>query len=201
MKWSPMPPETAEDAKPAPSEPTGRFHVARPLPESLQKFDHLGTGKDFEDEIFEIMDRIWLFEDLSREEVSQLCAEMECLAASPGDKILAEGDSGDFLVIILTGEVAVVKSNQEGEARLIANVGPGASLGEMSLIDGLPRFASCIAREPTDFAVLSRDNLSDILIFNPSLGNKVLLILLQIMSKRLRETGQKLLPFISGIYV
>ncbi|MBK9022025.1 MAG: cyclic nucleotide-binding domain-containing protein [Sulfuritalea sp.] len=77
-------------------------------------------------------------------------------------------------------------------------VGPGASLGEMSLINGKPRFATCIAREPTDIAVLTRDTIYDILVLHPSLGNKILLILLQITSQRLRETSDRLLPFLGG---
>jgi CRP-like cAMP-binding protein len=72
------------------------------------------------------------------------------------------------------GEVAVVKDNGNGEPKQLAIVGPGASLGEMSLINGKPRFATCVAKEPTDIAVLTRDTIYDILVLHPSLGNKVL---------------------------
>jgi hypothetical protein len=47
-------------------------------------------------------------------------------------------------------------------------------------------------------AVLTRDTLYDTLVLHPSLGNKVLLILLQILSDRLREANEKLLPFIGS---
>lgn len=158
----------------------------------------LGSASRYEDEIFGIIDHIRLFEDLGREEVSQLCRKMECFSAKRGDVIVKEGDDGDFLGIILTGEVDVVKRGANGEDKQLAVIGPGASLGEMSLIDGKPRFATCIAREPTDIAVLTRDTIYDILVLQPSLGNKVLLILLQVASQRLRETSDRLLPFIGG---
>ncbi len=97
-----------------------------------------------------------------------------------------DGDAGEFLIIILTGKIQVIK-----HAKSIATVGPGEYLGEMSLIDGAPRFASCVTLEPTDFAVLTRQALVDILLKMPRLGNKLLLVLLQTLNRRLRETSSR----------
>jgi CRP-like cAMP-binding protein len=179
---------------------TPHINLHRPLLSALQGLTTLGSASRYEQEIFELIDHIQLFEDLGLAEVSQLCRNMECFSAKRGDVIMKEDDDGDFLGIILTGEVSVVKhgDNAQEKDRLLAVVGPGTSLGEMSLINGKPRFATCIAREPTDIAVLTRDTIYDILVLQPSLGNKVLLILLQITSQRLRETSNRLLPFIGG---
>lgn len=174
------------------------INLKRPLLSALEGFTQLGSASQYEDEIFELIDCISLFEDLGRTEISQLCKKMQCYGAQRGSLIMREGDDGDYLAIILTGEVAVVKHDDDGNQKQIAVVGPGASLGEMSLINGKPRFASCVAREPTDFAVLTRDTIYDIFVLQPSLGNKLLLILLQNVSDRLRETSEKLLPFIGG---
>jgi CRP/FNR family cyclic AMP-dependent transcriptional regulator len=174
------------------------INLDRPLLSALEGLTPMGSASHYEDEIFSIIDHILLFEDLARAEISQLCAKMECFCAKRGDVIMREHDDGDFLGIILTGEVAVIKSSDNGEPKQLAVVGPGASLGEMSLINGKPRFATCIAKEPTDIAVLTRDTIYDILVLHPSLGNKVLLILLQITSQRLRETSSRLLPFIGS---
>jgi CRP/FNR family cyclic AMP-dependent transcriptional regulator len=172
------------------------INLTRPLLSALEGLTQLGSASRYEDEIFAIIDHILLFEDLNRAEISQLCANMSCFCAKRGDVIMKEEDDGDFLGIILTGEVAVLKNSGDGESKQLAVVGPGASLGEMSLINGKPRFATCVAKEPTDIAVLTRDTIYDILVLHPSLGNKVLLILLQITSQRLRETSSRLLPFI-----
>lgn len=174
------------------------INLKRPLLSALEGFTQLGSASQYEDEIFELIDRISLFEDLGRTEISLLCKKMQCYGTQRGSLIMREGDDGDYLAIILTGEVAVVKHDENGNQKQIAIVGPGASLGEMSLINGKPRFATCIAREPTDFAVLTRDTIYDIFVLQPSLGNKLLLILLQNVSQRLRETSEKLLPFIGG---
>lgn len=174
------------------------LNLNRPLLGELDGLAQLGSASQYEDEIFEMTEHVWLFEDLARTEVSQLCGKMQCFAARRGDQIIREGGEGDFMVIVLTGEVSVIKQDYDGARKQIATVGPGCSLGEMSLVDGRPRFASCIAREPTDFAVLTRDSIYDILVLNPSLGNKVLLIILQNVSQRLRDTCDKLLPFLGA---
>ena len=180
--------------------PSG-INLSRPLLPALKGLGLLGSASLYEDEIFDIIDHIPLFEDLTHKEVTQLCAKMECFCAKRGDVIMKEGDDGDFLVIILTGQVAVIKAGANADHKQLAVVGPGASLGEMSLINGKPRLATCVAKEPTDMAVLTRDTLYDTLVLHPSLGNKVLLILLQILSNRLREANEKLLPFIGGTAV
>jgi CRP-like cAMP-binding protein len=182
----------------SPAAATPSINLTRPRLSALQGLTPLGCASRYEDEIFGILDHIQLLEDLGYAEISQLCAKMECFSAKRGDVIMKESDDGDFLGIILTGEVAVVKNHGSEEEKQLAIVGPGTSLGEMSLINGKPRFATCVAWEPTDIAVLTRDTIYDILVLHPSLGNKVLLILLQITSQRLRETSNRLLPFIGA---
>jgi CRP-like cAMP-binding protein len=81
--------------------------------------------------------------------------------------------------------------------KLITSVGPGAIVGEMSLVDGQKRNASCVTREPTDFAVLRRGALNILLKRSPALGARFLLVLLTEMTRRLREANQRLLPFIA----
>jgi len=71
----------------------------------------------------------------------------------------------------------------------------------MSLIDGQTRFATCISTEPVDFAVLDRKALNEVLVSQPRLGNKLLLLLLQLMAKRLRDSGASLLPHIGSSVV
>ncbi len=112
---------------------------------------------------------------------------MDCYAAPEGVALLNEGNDGDFLVLILTGKVEVTKSVANKQVKLISQVGVGATLGEMSMIDGCPRFASCVTVLPTDFAVLTRETLNHVLLQMPRIGNKILLTLLQTMAERLRE--------------
>lgn len=163
--------------------------------------EYLGSATRYIGEITDIIDEVPLFDELELAEVESLCAFMQCFGAPRGVTLISEGSNGEFLLIILTGKVKIVKQSADGDATTIAVVNPGGSLGEMSMVDGQPRFASCITLEPTDFAVLSRDDLGEIVHSMPRLGNKFLLLLLQVMTRRLRDTSNHLLPHISGATV
>lgn len=163
---------------------------------------YLGGADQYEEEIFEIIEDIKLFEAFSHDEVRTLCQLMHCYAAPNETILLKEGDLEDHLILILTGSVEVTKTLSDQEVKLITEVGVGETLGEMSMIDGCPRFASCTTVQPTDFAVITRETLNDILLQMPRLGNKLLLTLLQTMSARLREVIIKSKVDLSnGLYV
>ncbi len=77
---------------------------------------------------------------------------MRVYHAQPGQTIIREGDIGDYMLLVIRGEVDIYKKNLMGEQQLMTSVTPGMTLGEMSMIDGEPRFATCIALKETTFA-------------------------------------------------
>jgi CRP-like cAMP-binding protein len=153
---------------------------------------YLGDATAFADRILEIIEHIRLFEDFERGEIRKLAASLRCYRAPAGATLIREGDCGDFMVIPLEGQCEIVKRDPSGVPQRISIAGPGKVLGEMSMIDGEPRFASCIALEDTFFAVLDRDGLSRILADDPRLGIKILIELVQLLSQRLRSASGKL---------
>jgi CRP/FNR family transcriptional regulator, cyclic AMP receptor protein len=161
------------------------------------ELENLGAATGFIDEIFEIMEQIPLFGQFDMPQVEHLSAYMECFGAPSGATLLNEGQEGDYLLLVLTGSVDVYKSMPGQGSKLMATVGPGGILGEMSLVDGQKRNASCVTREPTDFAVLRRSALNVLLARSPALGARFLLVLLTEMTRRLREANQRILPFIA----
>ena len=170
-------------------------------PQLFTEMEYLGSATSFVDEIHDIVKSMALFEGFSKQECEVLCEYMECYGAPSKTSILHEGDQGDFLMIVLTGQINVLKASDAAISEEVARLGPGGLLGEMSLFDGQPRFASCVATQPTDFAVLTRDSINDLLIDHPRLCNKLLLILLQVMAQRLRVTTVRTLPGISGVSI
>lgn len=159
--------------------------------------ENLGAATGFIDEIFDILEQIPLFGDFDLTEVEQLSAYMECFGAPESTTLLQEGQEGDYLLLVLTGSVDVYKSMAGQGSKLIATVGPGAILGEMSLVDGQKRNASCVTREQTEFAVFRRTSLNALLGRTPALGARLLLLLLTEMTRRLREANQRVLPFVA----
>jgi CRP-like cAMP-binding protein len=156
------------------------------------QFAHLGRATQFVDRILAIVDHIALFEDFDREDIERLATYMPCYSVPAGVRLIEEGTDGDFLMLLLAGSANIVKRDQAGAEKVVATVGVGKTLGEMSMIDGDPRGATCVAVEDTMFAVLDRDNLTRILTEDPQLGIKVLIELVQLLAQRLRETTRQL---------
>ncbi len=159
---------------------------------------HLGDATSFVDRLLEVIEHIRLFEDFERPEIGALATHLRCYRAPAGATLIREGSRGDFMVIVLDGQCEIVRNGADGLPRRLGLAGPGKLLGEMSMIDGEPRFASCIALEDTLIAVLDRDSLSRIIAGDPRLGIKILMELVLVLSQRLRSASGKLVEHLDG---
>jgi CRP/FNR family transcriptional regulator, cyclic AMP receptor protein len=168
---------------------------------SLQHLERIGKGTAIAGEIYALVGRSLFFAEFTREDVSILAGYMDVYRSRPGETIIREHDGGDFMLLVIEGSVDILKRGMRGEQRHMTSVGPGMTLGEMSMIDGEPRFASCIATESTKFAVLHRDDMAKIILDHSSLGSKILVKLVSMLSSRLRQTSTRLLQYMErGIF-
>jgi CRP-like cAMP-binding protein len=161
---------------------------------ALEKLDHDALSG----EIFARGGGSRFFTEFSQEDIVTLAGYMDAYRARAGDILIREGDAGDFMLLILEGEIDILKRDARGDPQHLTSSGAGMTLGEMSMIDGEPRFATCVATTPTVFAVLSRDNMAKIMLEHPVLGTKVLVRLVTMLSLRLRQTSVKLLSLLDG---
>ena len=161
----------------------------------LKDLEHLGEGTALTEQIYSMIGHSRFFDDFNREDVQELAGFMQVYRAEPGSMIIREGDIDDYMLLIIQGKVDIVKTDKRGVIQAMTSVGPGMTLGEMSMIDGEPRFATCVAVEPTTFAVLSRDGMVRIILEEPSLGAKLLIKLVTLLSQRLRQTSSTLLHY------
>jgi CRP-like cAMP-binding protein len=161
--------------------------------ELLAHIEALGAGAAYAEQIFDLVGRSPFFAEFERDDIDLLASYMRIYGAEPGQAIIREGDEGDFMLLVVSGAVDIYKNNKQGERQLMTSVGPGMTLGEMSMIDGEPRFATCIATDRVVFAVLSRDTMANIILERPSLGAKILIKLVTLLSQRLRQTSARLL--------
>ncbi len=161
----------------------------------LAEMEDLGPGTGFTNEIQALVGRSPFFAEFTRTDIEQFADYMRVYRARQGQTIIHEGDTGDYMLLIIKGEVEILKKNLLGVQQEMASVLPGMTLGEMSMIDGEPRFASCMAVRETVFATLTRDNMAKIILEKPSLGAKVLVKLVTMLSQRLRQTSIRLLQY------
>lgn len=162
-------------------------------PNPFAAFQPLGDAAGFAERIVGILDHILLFEDFDRAEIETLAPYLRCYRADAGVEIIREGDEGDFMLLLIEGSVEILKLDPRGLPQRLGVAGPGKTLGEMSLIDGEPRFASCVTLEPTDFAVLDRDALIRVVSDEPKIGVKILMELLMLLNQRLRSVSGELM--------
>lgn len=78
----------------------------------------------------------------SFEDVRALMEERPCRI---GDCLFHEGDEGDAFYVVAEGVVKVTKEVPGGgEALVVAQLGEGESVGEMSLVSNAPRTTNCV---------------------------------------------------------
>ena len=159
----------------------------------LRQLVSLGSASTMVEVILKMLGHSQFFDDFTMDDIAKLSEFMEVYRAEPGQTIIREGDLDDYMLFILQGRISIVKTDGNGERRAMTSVGPGATLGEMSMIDGEPRFATCIAIDTTTFAVFGRDSMVKIIMDEPALGAKILIKLVTLLSQRLRETSVSLL--------
>lgn len=151
-----------------------------------------GDATPFVARILEIIGHIRLFEDFEPAEITTLAGYMTCYSAPRGIEIIREDEVGDFMLLILDGMLEVVKKDSQGLPARIGMAGAGKTLGEMSVIDGEPRFASCVALTDVQFAVLDREGLTRLIAEEPKIGIKLLMEFLMLLNQRLRQASSQL---------
>ena len=146
-----------------------------------------------------LMEHSPLLQDFSAAEVDALGSLMLHVRAKPGDMLIREGDTNDWMMLLLRGTVDVGKrigpdANHEerGDNTRLAVLRPGTVLGEMSMFDGEPRYASCWALSEVEAAVLDRQAVARLIKARPDIGAKLLVKLTQLLAQRLRNTSGQL---------
>ena len=94
------------------------------------------------------------------------------------------GDVGDGCYRVEDGLLKVTMVSRGGTERILAFLGLGAIVGEMSIIDGLPRSASVVAVRPAVLSFLSRADFENFANKHPEIYK----LLVTLLAARLRET-------------
>jgi len=161
----------------------------------LANLETLGDATQYATQIHGMISYSPLFENFNLAEIRLLSHFMQAYRAEPGVEIIREGEPGDFMMLLIEGRIEVFKQDRWNAPRIIAVIEPGKTLGEMSMIDGEPRFATCVAAERSMIAVLTRENLARIILEQPILGAKILMELVLMLSQRLRQTSSRLVSY------
>ena len=137
-------------------------------------------------------------DDLKLADAKRVVAYMHPQIISAGTVFIHEGElkGNDYMMLILEGDVSVESEMSGADDSMVVNViGPGHLIGEMGVLDGSPRSATCTAVTDVAAAVLSRSALRRLLKADPAVGSRLLLAISKRMADRLRDTTRKLHTF------
>jgi CRP-like cAMP-binding protein len=112
-----------------------------------------------------------------------------------GSTFIKEGDTEntDFMLLVLDGEVTIETLVVSRTAPITVTVlGPGSLIGEMGLVDGSPRSASCTALTDLRCAILTRAGLNRLLDDEPRTAAKLMMAISLRIAQRMRDNQGKL---------
>jgi predicted acylesterase/phospholipase RssA/CRP-like cAMP-binding protein len=107
------------------------------------------------------------FRDLDSQLLTDLESELEPVSLYGSETLLREGEPGDSIYIVISGRLRVVRRTASGEQTVLAELGPGETVGEMALITGESRSADVYAVRDTQLARLSRPAIERLLMRHP----------------------------------
>ncbi len=105
--------------------------------------------------------------------------------------VIRQNEFSRFMVVVLSGDLSVEREQASGGRTALAQTRNGDILGEMSLLDGGPRFSSCRSLNECDLAILSAEALDRLLQQEPVLAAQTVALLARRLSMQLRPLSSR----------
>lgn len=136
---------------------------------------------------------------LSLAEAMVVLGYMQPVRFPSGTQFIKEGDleDTDFMVLVLDGDVTVEGIIVSSVAPMTLTVlGPGSLHGELGLLDGKARSASCTAGSDLSCMMMRREGMLQLLQDDPSVGARLVMAIAMRIGDRLRDNTAKLKKFV-----
>ena len=124
-----------------------------------------------------------LFAEIDDETLHELRLSARALTFRKNTVLISEGETGESLYIIKSGNVNIYVSDDQGNEIVLSNLGPGSYFGEVSLLDNEPRTASAITLERTEIVAIAKADFMICVEKHP----KIALIVIRTMTRHLRR--------------
>ena len=126
-----------------------------------------------------------LFDGISDDDLDALFASLARRSFAPGQLIFGQGEIGDALFIIESGDVNIFLPGEASRRVSLADLAAGEIFGELAIFDEQPRSASALATTSTSLFELKHAQLEAFISTRP----RAAMALLGTISRRLRETN------------
>jgi CRP-like cAMP-binding protein len=128
-----------------------------------------------------------LFRPLNDREILRVLQVTDVLTYKPGEVVITEGEKGEELFIVLSGQLKVTRNGAD-----VATLPQGAHVGEMALVRSQPRSATVTAEQLSELMVIRRQEFFEILRKEHQLAVKLLWQFTGVLADRLAETTREL---------
>jgi CRP/FNR family transcriptional regulator len=135
----------------------------------------------------ELLSRVPLFSELSREELERISRVSVARSFPAGVRVFHEGDHSDACYLVRKGDLRVTREHPDGRAIALATLGPGDIFGELAMLDGEARSASVETLTDSELLALPAADVRRLLADHPGISVK----LIAALTKRLRETNER----------
>jgi EmrB/QacA subfamily drug resistance transporter len=103
------------------------------------------------------------FPQLSRPQLVEAATRAHPLTFEPGQVVIRQNDEPDWFYVVVRGDVLVRRRTEDGRDVEVAHLRAGQYVGEIGLLERIPRTATVIAVEPTEVLGIDRATFAELL--------------------------------------
>jgi hypothetical protein len=131
---------------------------------------------------------IKIFEGLTVSELAAVASVTQEKAVPAGETVIREGEAGDSMYLVVSGEVSVSKATPDGKEIELDKIKAGDYFGEMALFDESPRSATVKAISSSRFLVLHKKEFTESVREYPQIALQIC----KVLSRRMRNLQGKI---------
>lgn len=156
----------------------------------------LSPGNSISKTIIDFFMSISIFDAINMEELKVIAKHMNIITLNAGEILFEESDPARYICFIMDGTLDVIKRPEADKLVVLETLHQGQSIGEISVIDDLPRSATIQANTATTLFVLSKSAFDFILEKHSRIGVKLLKGISRLVCYNLRKTSNRLVDYL-----
>ncbi|WP_415902473.1 Crp/Fnr family transcriptional regulator [Neptuniibacter sp. QD29_5] len=150
-----------------------------PLDEKCQLLDASAWGREF-----------------SYEHIQYLAEHMDLYQLKKGESLFSEGEKCSYFVLIIKGQLDVLKKDDQNKLKKIVTLRAGNTIGEMGLIDNETRSATVVAATDISVLVMTTEGFKKMCEARPRVALELVMRFAKQISQHLRMTTGKLVDYL-----
>ena len=153
-----------------------------------------GLKEVIRDEVIHVLRNVTILSGFDEQEILRIFTNCQIMEKQAGEILIEEGMPATEIYVILQGKVGIVL-DMKGDPIELAEFGPGACIGEASVIGVQNHSASVVTKAVSEFLVLTRATLMDLYDRDKSTFSMLVLNIARELARRLYKTDQVLLHY------